>query len=411
MTTTRLLRHVNALRCLRLLQGGQSLSRADMARALGVTRATIGHAVAALTGAGLVLETAETAPARVGRPGVALHLNPQGAHFIGVEIDTRAITAVLVNLSMQVTARRVEPTGPRFRDPAAMTARILAMAGQLARRAGPVAGLGVAVPGLVGRQGQVVNAPILGWRDFPLQHSLAAALPAGWQTLVCNDAFAFASAERAADSTPASLLMVLLAEGVGAAHLSDGRLIAGAHGFAGELGHMILSVPGPPGQGRVGKFEAMAGAAGFPAVMRPGTPVAEGVATLLASLNSPETQTALSLWARALATGLANAAHLLDPERIVLGGPLSALFPAVAAEVRARLAALMLQGHAPPALHLARYGAEGAAIGAAARLREGLFTLPDLGQPPYASSLPPPPAPCQTGRSPFSANPDKGPHP
>lgn len=418
MTTTRLLRHVNALRCLRLLQGGQSLSRADMARALGVTRATIGHAVAELTASGLVLEAAEAepAPARIGRPGVALRLNPEGAHFIGVEIDTRAITAVRLNLDMVVTQRRVEPTGAAFADPQAMTARIVAVARSLAAETDRITGLGVAVPGLVGRLGEVVNAPLLGWRDFPLQQALTEALPSGWTIEVGNDAFAFASAERATQAAPSSLLMVLLAEGVGSAHLAEGNLIAGAHGFAGELGHMVVAVRDGPGQIRAAKFEDMAGAAGFPAAMRPGRPVAEGVAALLATAETPETRASLALWARALATGLANAAHLLDPDRIVLGGPLSALYPLVADQIDAHLKSLMLQGHARPSLHLARFGAEGAAIGAAARLREALFALPDLQQPSPAalraavlSSLPPDPAPCQTGPIQIPANPDKGP--
>jgi hypothetical protein len=86
--------------------------------------------------------------------------------------------------------------------------------------------------------------------------------------------------------------------------------------------------------------------------------------------------------------GLANATHLLDPSRIVLGGPLSALYPAVADAVTQRLSTLMLQGHAAPSLHLARYGGEGAAIGAAARLRARIFALPDLGKSPSASPFP-----------------------
>ncbi len=387
MTTTRLLRQVNALRCLRLLQAGQSLSRADMARALGITRATIGHAVAELTAAGLVLETPEPepetqpepTPARIGRPGVALRLNPGGASFIGIEIDTRAISAVLLDLNMQVIERLVEQTGPNFHDSVAMQARLIAVAKSLAARTDParISGLGVAVPGLVGRQGQVVNAPLLGWRNFPLQHGLTAALPIDWTIEVCNDAFAFASAEQAASPTAAaSLLMVLLAEGVGSAHLANGKLIGGANGFAGELGHMIIAV-----RGRAGKLEHMAGAAGFPAAMHPGRPVAEGVAALIAAADDPQTTAALDLWAEALATGLANAAHLLDPARIVLGGPLSALYPSVAGKVEGHLAALMLQGHTRPTITLARFGAEGAAIGAAASLRERLFALPDLQDP------------------------------
>lgn len=372
MITTRLLRHINALRCLRLLQGGAALSRADMARALGQTRATVGHAVAELAEAGLILET-ETTPVGIGRPGVALTLNPDGAQFIGIEIDTRAITGLVLNLNMQVTARATLPAGPGFHDPQAMTARIVILARSLA--AGPIHGLGLAIPGLVGHEGHIINAPILGWRNHPMQTTLREAFP-DTPIEVVNDAFAFASAELADAETPLNLLMVLLAEGVGSAHIAHGKLIQGAHGFAGELGHTRIAV-----QGRSTKFEAMAGAAGFPRVMGQGRAVAEGVATLLATQSHPDTQAALSLWAEALALGLANAALLLDPDRIVLGGPLSALYPCVAAQVEHHFAGLMLEGHARPTLHLARFGAEGAAIGAAARLRARLFALPDLADP------------------------------
>lgn len=386
MITTRLLRQINAVRCLRLLQAGDGLSRADLARALGQTRATIGHAVAELAEAGLVLEIPEAAPTKPGRPGVALHLNPEGATFIGVEMDARAISAVLLGLDMRVTHRLTELTGQDFSDPAAMQARIAGLAQTLAAEARPkrLHGLGVAVPGLVGREGQVVNAPLLGWRNYPLADGLRHVLPAAWTVAVCNDAFAFASVELAGasldrtemartDQTPSNLLMVLLAEGIGAAHVANGRLVTGAHGFAGELGHMVITV-----RGRTGKFEDLAGAAGFPQVMRQGRAVGDGVTALLQSLDQPATQAALAFWAEALAVGLANAAHLFDPDRIVLGGPLSTLYPTVAPLVETHLAALMLQGHVRPVLQLARFGAEGAAIGAALRLRERLFTLPDL---------------------------------
>lgn len=398
MNTTRLLRRMTALQCLRLLQGGQSLSRADMARVLGVTRATIGHAVSELTAAGLVLETPTSTTERIGRPGVALRLDPKGALFIGVEIDTRAISAVLLDLTMHVIARKVDPVGEAYHDPQAMVSRILSIAQSLAAQTDParLVGLGVAVPGLVGRQGQVVNAPLLGWRNFAMQAALRAAAPAPWQIDVCNDAFAFASAERAADPEPSSLLMVLLAEGVGSAYLDEGRMVSGANGFAGELGHMIVSV-----RGRAGALEEMAGAAGFPTMMRLGRSVAEGVAALLASADTSDTQAALDLWAEALAIGLANAAHLLDPARIVLGGPLSVLYPAVVDRVTQHLSALMLQGHAAPSLHLARYGSDGAAIGAAARLRARIFALPDLGKaaPKNPAATPFPRAPAVPNRA------------
>jgi len=114
-----------------------------------------------------------------------------------------------------------------------------------------------------------------------------------------------------------------------------------------------------------------------------------------------------------LALGLSNAAHLLDPARIVLGGPLSALYPAVADTVQRRLASLMLQGHAVPRLHLARYGRDGAAIGAAARLRARLFALPSLDDHmparAHLQALSQARAACQTGPSALLANFAKGP--
>ncbi len=411
MITTRLLRHINALRCLRLLQGGAVMSRADMARVLGQTRATVGHAVTELVEARLVIEaepprgTAVKAvkPEKpgVGRPGISVRLNPLGAQFIGIEIDTRAISGVLLNLDMHVAHRLIEPAGPDFHDPAAMRRKIVAMAKSLAAGTDPshIHGLGLAVPGLVGRQGQIVNAPILGWRHVPMQDALRQSMPPEWTVEVGNDAFAFASAELASaevasaelataelataelagadltgiDPVPANLLMVLLAEGIGSAHVAGARLITGAHGFAGELGHMRISL-----HDRAAKFEALAGAAAFPEAMGQGRAVSEGVSRLLASRDQPATQKALTLWAEALAAGLANAAHLLDPDRIVLGGPLARLYPLVASRVEANFAARMLEGGACPTLHLSRFGSEGAAIGAAARLRDRLFTLPDL---------------------------------
>ena len=174
--------------------------------------------------------------------------------------------------------------------------------------------------------------------------------------------------------------MVLLAEGIGAALVADGRLIAGAHGFAGELGHMVITV-----HGRTAPFEDFVGAAGFADLIGQGRSLAEGVAQLLA--NPSVATTAIALWAEALALGLVNAAHLFDPDQIVLGGPLSEIFPLVAAQVDAHIARRMLPGQARPTLRLARLGADGttslaAAIGAAALLRARLFTLPDLADPP-----------------------------
>ena len=126
MNTNKLLRHINAIRSLRLLAQGQALSRADIARELGLTRATIGYAIAELSDAGLVIENAEaTSDGRKGRPGTGIQLNPHGAYFLGVDIGTKVLTTVLIDLNMSVVIRRVDNAGSDFRNPDQITTRIL----------------------------------------------------------------------------------------------------------------------------------------------------------------------------------------------------------------------------------------------------------------------------------------------
>lgn len=380
MHTTKFLRHVNAIKSLRLLHDGRALSRAEIARELGLTRATIGNAMTALVDAGYILE-GETNPTegRKGRPGVAIALNPEGAYFIGIDIGTRALIGVVIDLRMQVVARIAEPTGPRFRDADYMLERLLELLERLIGAAridtARIEGLCVSVPGLVARDGSVVNAPFLEWRDYPLRSHLERACPDGWMVTVCNDAFALASAEASGISAAAtdSTLLVLMAEGIGGAIVEAGRPMNGAHGYAGEIGHMLIAAGG-----RVDTFEMLAGAKSFAGLLDPAQTVAEGIAAMLASLDDPKVARALDAWAEALAAGLANAIHLLDPGQIILGGPTALLYPPVAEKVQAKLAEKLLAGFESVPIMVARYGADGAAIGAAATIRDALFTLPNL---------------------------------
>lgn len=356
------------------------MSRADMARALGQTRATIGHAVTELVQAGLVVEAPEAeAEARIGRPSIAVSLNPQATYFVGIDVGTRIITCVLVDLRLGVVAEVVEPTGERFREPDHVLERLFEGKRTLLAKAGvpeaKIAGVAVSVPGLVARDGTVVNAPFLEWRDVPLRQHLIERCPRSWTVEVCNDAFAFASAECAVMDDPGreTMLMVLLAEGIGSAIVDNGTLVTGARGYSGELGHMVIG-----SQGRTDTFELLAGAKALASLIALDRRVDEGVAEILHDRGTDEVRQALDRWSHALAMGLANAIHLLDPGQIVLGGPLAALFPEVEAQVSAALSSMMLEGVTAPPIRLASFGANGAAIGAAAMIREAIFALPDL---------------------------------
>src|SRR5262249_12933482 len=80
VNTTRLLRDMNARQCLRVLRDKGPLSRAEIARELGTTRATVGNAIRELINSGLVSSADETDEiSQVGRPGANVRLEPDGA--------------------------------------------------------------------------------------------------------------------------------------------------------------------------------------------------------------------------------------------------------------------------------------------------------------------------------------------
>lgn len=385
--TPMLLRHINTARCLRLLRRGAAYSRADLARELGLTRATIGYAVRELIDSGLVVETVDRLEGgRPGRPGSGVCLNPQGAYSIGIEVATTAINAVLVDLEMQVIHRISEPAEYGKDDFSNAMDQLVRLPERLLSTTSidrsRVQGVCVSVPGLVDRSGRVVVAPFLGWYNVPLRKLMSERAEITWPVTVLNDANAFAHAERtmASELDTQNMLLLLLSEGLGGAIVQRGQILEGAHGYAGELGHMVMGAN--PGASAGQSFESLAGYHRFRSFFPKGLSLAESLQWLAdncMSITNPELDAAFDEWAEVLTTGILNLIYLFDPEKIVIGGLLSALFARIEPKVKKALAANLLQGYKPPPIYITRFGADGAAIGAAAVVRDELFSLPQLG--------------------------------
>ncbi len=380
VNTTKILRHINAMRCLRLLRTSGSVSRADLARLLGLNRSTTGYAIAELLDVGLVVELEEQAPdGRKGRPGVRVALSPSGAYAIGIDVGTREISGVLIDLQMGIVAQLTTSSGPAFRNPEAVLPKLVGMAQKLPKKAGvdtsKILGIGISIPGLVDHDGKVINAPFLEWSDFDLEQRLQLVLPSEWRIEVRNDADCFAAAECAVAS-PSDLdnfMVLLLAEGIGSALVSKGVVMQGAHGHAGEVGHTLVRTSGDSVT-----LERVVGAFAFSEFFAADCPVSEGVAALIQRQKEPGVKAALKQWAANLGLCLVNSIHVLDPGRIVLGGALAQLYPLVADLVAAFLARHLLHGVCAPPIQVTRFGKDGAAIGAAAVVRESVFDLPRL---------------------------------
>lgn len=361
------------------------MSRSDISRELNLTRTTVGHAIKVLLDSELAWEpTGLTEASRVGRPSVGVTLNPSGAYFVGLDISTSSLTAVLIDFSMTVRARFVVPIAPDFHDVDAVMDQLADLTKKAIQAAGKdrkrVQGIGLSVPGLVGRDGHVAIAPLLSWRNVDLRASLAIRLATELDIGVCNDAVALASAvcSTASEVETREMLLILMSEGIGSALVRQGRVVDGFNGYAGEIGQMVMAPTLVDNKPQT--FQLLAGYRIFLPFLAPELPIADAILRLATDPNEPAGfAEALNCWAETLAVGFLNAVRMLDPERIVLGGVLAALYPRVAFRVE-EILSRELAGLPFAGIQVTQYGAEGAAIGAAAMMRESLFDLPELAE-------------------------------
>ncbi|MFI2765209.1 ROK family protein [Streptomyces echinatus] len=361
------MRRRNLARVMHAVSAEGSLSRAAVASRIGLTRAAVSTLVDELIRWGLLEELGPERPGRVGRPGSALAVSGRGPAGIGAEVGVDHLAVCAVDLRGEVRARAVRHGAHRGRaaEPVIenLTALIRGVVAEAEQAGLWPAGLAVAVPGLVARDGRtVVRAPNLDWHDT----DLGALLPGDWPLTVDNEANFGALAELwLGAGTPGDFLHVSAEIGIGAAVVVGGRLLRGTRGFAGELGHVPVRPDGPPcpcgGRGCLEQY------AGEEAVLRAaGLEPREDLVGLLgerAGAGDPAVRAALRDAGTALGIALTGAVNLLDPETVVLGGALAGLspwlLPALEGELAGRTA-----GQACP-VTVSRLGPQGPLLGAA----------------------------------------------
>jgi glucokinase len=290
--------------------------------------------------------------------------------MVAVDVGGTGIKAGLVARDGTVWLRRRCPTGAD-RGPAAVVATVLRVAGELAAAARAdgrrPCGVGVVVPGVVDEdRGVLVWSANLGLRDEPLADRVSAEL--GLPAWLGHDVRAggVAEARHGAGRGARHVLFVAVGTGIAAAQVVAGRAVAGAHGAAGELGHVVIRPDGPGcGCGGRGCLEAVASAAaiGRRYAELAGGPADAGRVAAGVAAGDP---TAARVWREAvaaLADGLVIGQALVDAELIVVGGGLAEAGETLLAPLRTAVKE-RLTFHREPALVPAALGDQAGCLGA-----------------------------------------------
>ncbi|HEX8305201.1 MAG TPA: ROK family protein [Jatrophihabitans sp.] len=350
-------------------------SRAELAQRTGLTKATVSSLVDDLITRAIVVE-GEPANGGVGRPARPVRLDPDGPVALGVEINVDYTAACVLDLTGElrcyqrhVVENRANGAAEVIEQAAAVARAVLAEAGQ------PLLGAGLALPGVVADDGTLLRAPNLpGLAGARPGMQLADALGAP-VLVVDNEANLGALASLRADPAAGPDFVYVSGEiGVGAGLVVAGKLFRGASGFAGELGHVVVTQDGPDcgcgGRGCVEQY------AGQDVLLRTaGQPDLERLEAAVTA-RDPAALIAVAQAGSALGVGLASLLNVIDLPKVVLGGMYARLFAAITPPLTIQLNRRVLAPRRPGRLSRSPLGGDAAVRGAAGAVLDRALSDP-----------------------------------
>lgn len=322
------------------------LPRAEIARRLGVSRASLTRVTRTLLDHGLIVEGATEQRAWTGRPSELFDIAPNARHFFGVKLTGDAIFATVIDLGAHEVATIEETLVSRDVDD--VVARIAAIFATFREQFDDIVAGGVCLAGDLSQdRAIVVDSPFLGWRDVPLAGILAAEL--GIPMATENDVRALTATEHwfGAGAGCSSLALITVGTGIGFGFVIDDRLVAGSHGRAGRLDHLKIDSAGPL------CLEGHRGCASVyltnDAIVRSlqGADTDYAGAIELARGGHPAALRAFRDAGTALGTLIATVANGIDPQKIILTGDGLAVWDLAETEIRAAIDDVLSTGSEP----------------------------------------------------------------
>ncbi len=248
----------------RAIRMAGDLSRTDLARKLGYSRALISGVVKNLIARGILVE-GEEAASTGGRRAKNLVFNDSFAYVFGIDIGATSVDLALANFRGEFLLRDARPLDVRD-GPEAVLTEIAGIAQAMIDELGipndKVLSLGIGVPGPVDfARGVLIMPPIMpGWGEYPIRQKMRGIFPAA-TVMVDNDVNVMAMGELrgGAGKGVENFIFVKVGTGIGAGIVARGSIYRGSDGCAGDIGHIQADRNGPVCHcGNVGCLEAMA---------------------------------------------------------------------------------------------------------------------------------------------------------
>lgn len=367
-----------------LLRAQKPMSRADLAKETGLTKATLSLLASMLIESGVVQEGEPVVSTTYGRPSTPLEIRGGSIAGIGLQINTDGYGCLALDLNGDTLGREWVSEDMTGTDPYEIFAKLDAMTfpleSRLKRRGCKVVGAGFALPGIVTDDMWLLVARNLGWENVNLTRfnvvrrlDVVAGNEAKMAAIAQIPGYATERAPflNVVDRTD-SFIYLSTDIGIGGAVVRDGEVVMGSHGFAGEIGHLSVAMDGPLCScGRHGCLEAFAG--------RRALVEAAGIAEDGDATSSEAIDMFLQRWragdsdvakvvdqaADALVSAIASAVNLVDVDTVLLGGLWAHFGDELATVLEGRLRSEILgypnvkiRVFVPPvALHPSLYGA------------------------------------------------------
>jgi glucokinase-like ROK family protein len=393
-------REHNLSEVLRLVHTQAPISRAHLAGITGLNKSTVSSLVEELLDHRLIHETGLNSIG-AGRPATSLEINPQAGCIVGVELGVDFVAVALTDFVGRILCRRVASS-----DPVAEPETTLALTRELVdemtltcnAQGQRLLGLGIATPGIVDlNEGVLSFAPNLHWHDIPLRQMFSEQFRL--KVFVENDANAAAVAEHLFGIARhcSDFIFVFAGVGIGGGLFLNGELYRGKNGYAGEIGHapiMVGRIQSPCRCGNVGCWETYANQYSIIQRVQARLEVRRQsiIPDLMAEQNAPLSITLIKQAAdegdaeaietfadagAAMGQGFATLVNFFNPEKIILGGPLSLAGDYLLPNVREGVARHSLPGiNQKVEVVLSNFGPDASLIGAISIVVDDIFTHP-----------------------------------